>query len=148
MNVEEILKTEKKIPIESRSVLHMVLVNRKIDDSIKTALKPLSVSPQQFNVLRIVRGQQGKPANLSDLNERMVTPMSNTTRLVDKLLDKGYLNRVVCPSNRRKIEITITAKGREALLEMDQAVTDIEKKLVAAFSQKELSQLNKLLDKF
>ncbi len=148
MNVEEILKTEKKIPLESRSILHMVLVNRKIDDSIKAALKPLGVSPQQFNVLRIVRGQQGKPANLSDLNERMVAPMSNTTRLVDKLLDKGYLNRVVCPSNRRKIEITLTSQGREALLEMDKAVTDMEKKLLTAFSQKELSQLNELLDKF
>ncbi len=148
MNVEEILKTEKKLPLESRSVIHVLLVNRKIGESITAALKPFGVSPQQFNVLRIVRGKQGKPANLSDLNERMVTPMSNTTRLVDKLLHKGFLNRTVCPSNRRKIEITLTAKGADALSEMDKVVTNMEQELVAGFSQQELSLLNELLDKF
>jgi DNA-binding MarR family transcriptional regulator len=148
MNVEEILKTEKKIPLESRSVIHVLLINRKIGEKITAVLKPFGVSPQQFNVLRIVRGQQGNPANLSDLNDRMITKMSNTTRLVDKLLHKGYLNRVVCPSNRRKVEITITTKGREALLEMDKMVTGMEKELVSGFTKNELEQLNELLDKF
>lgn len=58
MNVEEILKTEKKLPLESRSVIHVLLVNRKIGESITAALKPFGVSPQQFNVLRIVRGSK------------------------------------------------------------------------------------------
>ena len=70
--------------------------------SLAGALKPFEVSIQQFNVLRILRGRKGVPANLSTLNERMVTKMSNTTRLVDKLLAKGYVDRVVCESNRRK----------------------------------------------
>lgn len=148
MNVEKILKTEKTIPLESRSVIHVLLINRKIGEKISAVLKPFEVSPQQFNVLRIVRGQQGNPANLSDLNDRMITRMSNTTRLVDKLLHKGYLNRVICPSNRRKVEITITANGREALLEMDKVVTEMEHELVRDFTKNELEQLNRLLDKF
>ena len=97
MNVEEIIKTSKKIPLEPRTLIHMELVHNKINEIMYGALKPFEVSLQQFNVLRILRGQQGKPANLSTLNERMVTKMSNTTRLVDKLLAKGFVNRTVCP---------------------------------------------------
>jgi len=103
---------------------------------------------QQFNVLRILRGQQGKPANLSTLNERMVSKMSNTTRLVDKLLKKGYANRIVCASNRRKVEITITDEGLEVLTEMDIAMKKAEKDLLANLTDLELKQLNHLFNKF
>jgi DNA-binding MarR family transcriptional regulator len=85
-----------------------MLVNNKISEAIASSLKPYDVSQQQFNVLRILRGQNEKPANLSTLNERMISKMSNTTRLVDKLLLKGYVDRITCPSNRRKVEISIT----------------------------------------
>ena len=108
MNVEEIIKTSKKIPLEPRTVIHLELVHNRISEIMTGALKPFEVSMQQFNVLRILRGQQGNPANLSTINERMVTKMSNTTRLVDKLIAKGHVSRCICPSNRRKVEILIT----------------------------------------
>ncbi len=148
MNVEKIIKTEKEIPLKSRTIIHFMLVDAKINETISTMLKPYEVSLQQFNVLRILRGQNGKPANLSTLNERMVTKMSNTTRLVDKLLSKGYLQRRTCPSNRRKIEITITEQGKGQLGKMDRAMKDAEDKILANLSQKELEQLNILFDKF
>ncbi len=148
MNVEEIIRTTKKIPLETRTIIHMQLVNNKIMEAISNALKPYGVSLQQFNVLRILRGQKGQPANLSTLNERMVTKMSNTTRLVDKLLNKGYVNRCVCESNRRKVEIGITDQGMKALIEMDNAVSSAEKNVVSNLTQKELKILNQLLDKF
>ena len=115
MNVEETIRSSKKIPLGQRTLIHMQLVQNKIDDITANALKPFEVSMQQFNVLRILRGQKGNPANLSTINERMVTKMSNTTRLVDKLIKKGFVNRCVCPSNRRKVEIVITDSGLEAL---------------------------------
>ncbi|WP_067036974.1 MarR family winged helix-turn-helix transcriptional regulator [Allomuricauda sp. CP2A] len=148
MNVEEIIKTSKKMPVESRTLIHISLVHNKIYELVGNALKPFEVSLQQFNVLRILRGQKGKPANLSTLNERMVTKMSNTTRLVDKLLAKGFVNRSVCPSNRRKVEIVITEKGTEALSQMDKVVAEAEQSIVQHFSKQELEQLNHLLDKF
>ncbi|AWX45441.1 hypothetical protein HME9304_02455 [Flagellimonas maritima] len=148
MNVEEIIRTTKKIPLETRTIIHMQLVNNKIMEAISNALKPYGVSLQQFNVLRILRGQKGQPANLSTLNERMVTKMSNTTRLVDKLLNKGYVNRCVCESNRRKVEIGITDQGMKALIKMDNAVSSAEKNVVSNLTQKELRILNQLLDKF
>ena len=81
MNVEKTIKTEKEIPLKQRTIIHLSLVENKINEVITNALKPYDVSLQQFNVLRILRGQKGKPANLSTLNNRMVTKMSNTTRL-------------------------------------------------------------------
>lgn len=148
MNVEEVLKTEKKIPLKSRAIIHFLLVNNKIRETIASSLKPFDVSPQQFNVLRILRGHSDKPANLSTLNDRMITKMSNTTRLVDKLILKGYVNRITCPSNRRKIEISITKTGKTALDKMDKAMDDAENDLLKNMSKKELEQLNELLNKF
>lgn len=148
MNVEEIIKTEKQIPLESRTLIHLSLVENKINEVVSSALKPFGVSLQQFNVLRILRGQKGNPANLSTLNERMVTKMSNTTRLVDKLIAKGYVDRVICKSNRRKVEINITSEGQKALLEMDKAMKQSELEVVKNFTEEDLKLLNKLLDKF
>lgn len=148
MNVEARLKTKQKIPLENRTVIHILLVNNMLNEKIKEALKPYGISMQQFNVLRILRGQKGKPANLATLNERMISRMSNTTRLVDKLLIKGYVDRVVCPSNRRKVEISLTSLGAEALLEMDDVVDRTEKSLVKNFNKEELESLNQLLNKF
>jgi len=148
MNVEQIIKTEKKIPLERRTIIHFMLVNNKINESISNALRPYDVSLQQFNVLRILRGQNGKPANLSTLNERMVTKMSNTTRLVDKLILKGFVDRITCPSNRRKVEINITSEGNKVLNKMDIAMNKAEKSVLKNISEKELEQLNILFNKF
>jgi DNA-binding MarR family transcriptional regulator len=148
MNVEAVIKTKTTIPLPQRTIIHLTLVNNKIAEELGNALKPFGVSLQQFNVLRILRGQQGKPANMSTLNERMVRKMSNTTRLVDKLLAKGYVDRVVCESNRRKVEISITDKGKEALAGMDKAVSAAEADLVAQLNGEEMKALNLLLDKF
>ncbi|NNE76908.1 MAG: MarR family transcriptional regulator [Pricia sp.] len=147
MNVEEIIKTEKKIPLTSRTIIHFMLVNNAINETISAALKPFDVSVQQFNVLRILRGQKGKPANLSTVNERMVTKMSNTTRLVDKLILKGLVNRIVCPSNRRKVEISLTTEGERLLVKMDTAMQKAETEILKDLSIKELEQLNELFNK-
>lgn len=148
MNVEGVLKTSNKIPIIRRSVLHLMLINNSINEQLTQALKPYDISLQQFNVLMILRGQQGKPANLCTINERMIFKMSNTTRLVDKLLLKGLVNRVICPQNRRKVEISLTKTGEKALSELDRLVDETEKKLTKGLSEKELVVLNQILDKF
>ena len=148
MNVEDIIKTEKKLPLRARTMIHFSLVSNKIRDAFACALKPYDMSEQQFNVLRILRGQNGKPANLSTINERMVTKMSNTTRLVDKLIVKGFVDRSVCLQNRRKVEITITDHGLETLSKLDKIMEETESFVLQNFSSKELQTLNQLLDKF
>lgn len=148
MNVEETIKTEKKLPIKQRTMIHFALVNNKIREQFSMALKPFDISEQQFNVLRILRGQKGDPANLSTINERMVTKMSNTTRLVDKLILKGLVERRVCPDNRRKVEIIITEEGKKFLSKLDAVMQETENNILKSFTNKELLELNQLLDKF
>src|SRR6056297_1400305 len=144
MNVEDIIKTKKEIPLKPRTLIHMELVHSRINEIMTGALKPYEVSLQQFNVLRILRGQRGKPANLSTLNERMVSKMSNTTRLVDKLISKEYVDRIVCPSNRRKVEIRITPEGEKALSKMDVAMKKAEQRVLKKLEPRDLEQLNYL----
>jgi len=147
MNVEAKIKTDKSIPIRSKTIIHLSLVQTKINETIHSALKPFDISLQQFNVLRILRGQKGVPANLNTINERMVTKMSNTTRLVDKLIIKDFVARQICQKNRRKVEIFITEIGLEALHEMDAVMTQTEHKLLEGFTENELTKLNELLHK-
>ena len=148
MNVEERIKTNEPLPLKQKSIIHLMLINNDINERINHALKAFGVSLQQFNVLRILRGRKGVPANLSTLNERMVTKMSNTTRLVDKLISKGFVKRIICPTNRRKIEISITSKGKKILEEMDVVMHSVEDDLLKNFSKKDLEALNQLLNKF
>ena len=148
MNVEERIKTNEPLPLKQKSIIHLMLINNDINERINHALKAFGVSLQQFNVMRILRGRKGVPANLSTLNERMVTKMSNTTRLVDKLISKGFVKRIICPTNRRKIEISITSKGKKILEEMDVVMHSVEDDLLKNFSKKDLEALNQLLNKF
>jgi DNA-binding MarR family transcriptional regulator len=147
MNVEAYIKTEKPIPLKSKTIIHLSLVQNKINERFHASLKPFDISLQQFNVLRILRGQKGAPANLNTINERMVTKMSNTTRLVDKLIIKDFVARQICENNRRKVEIFITEKGLVALAEIDTIMNQPEQVILEGLRESELVQLNELLDK-
>lgn len=111
-------------------------------------LKPYDLSGEQYNVLRILRGQKGKPANMCVIQERMVTKNSNTTRLIDKLLLKDLVTRNVCPNNRRKMEVLITDKGLALLEELEPVVLAHEQLFAQNLSKEEIIQLNNLLEKF
>lgn len=145
--LEDILKTKSEMPLAKKTVINISYTNTLIKDSILHALKPFDISIEQFNVLRILRGQHGKPTNLQDIQDRMVSKMSNTTRLVDKLILKEFVERFICEKNRRKVEIFITPKGMEALLDIDPIIEQTETQITSALTQEELKTLNHLLTK-
>lgn len=130
-----------------RVVLNLAITQKILADQIQCILKPFDISTEQFNVLRILRGQKGNPANMNLIQERMIAKTSNTTRLVDKLLAKDLVTRKVCPGNRRKMEVGITQKGLDLLLELDPLIDAHEESLTANLTQDDLLQLNALLDK-
>ena len=142
-----LLKTEQELPLFKASVITILFSSNYIKDELLRVLKPFDLSLEQFNVLRILRGQKGKAINLQDIQERMVSKMSNTTRLVDKLIKKKFVNRMTCKENRRKVDITITNNGIEILKKIDPVIEYTEKKLTENLTQNELFQLNKLLIK-
>ena len=145
--LEDILLTSSPIPLAKKTVLNISYTSNIIRDQIANTLKPFDISIEQFNVLRILRGQKGKATNLQDIQSRMVSKMSNTTRLVDKLIIKEYVERFICEENRRKVEIFITAAGLEFLKEIDPIVEASEATMASPLSEEELNTLNNLLTK-
>lgn len=148
MKIEEIIKTVSKVTLEKRILLNILYTQNQISEKISEILKPYDLSTEQFNVLRILRGQNGKPVNMCDIQERMLTKNSNTTRLIDKLISKDMVVRNVCPNNRRKMEILITDNGLSALSKLDPLVETFEKNLSLNLTEVELETLNNLLEKF
>ena len=146
MKIESLLHTKSDIPSSRKLVLNLIVTGNHINEKLAEALKPYEISIQQFNVLRILRGQKGKPANLSTIQERMVSKMSNTTRLVDKLVDKKLCERIVCPSNRRKVEIRITNDGLDLLKEIDPVIDKVENDFAGKLNEEEIVSLNSKLN--
>lgn len=147
MKIEDVIKSSIPMSASKRAVLNLMYTQKLLSDQVQGILKPFDISSEQFNVLRILRGQKGNPANMNLIQERMIAKTSNTTRLVDKLLAKELVTRKVCPANRRKIEVGITQKGLGLLLELDPLVESHEMSLMGHLSTQELETLNRLLDK-
>lgn len=148
MTIEEIIKSNSPIALPKKTVLNIMYTQNILAEQFNDVLKPFDISAEQFNVLRILRGQKGNPANMFLIQERMLAKTSNTTRLVDKLLLKGLVTRDICPENRRKMEIRITEKGLALLLELDPKVDQHEQAYASRMSADELQQLNDLLEKY
>ena len=116
-------------------------------EHIGNTLHPFGLSLQQFNVLRILRGRNGVAASLESITEDMIHRVSNTSRIVDKLLEKAFVKRAVCLENRRKVNIFITEKGLRLLKKIDEIINQTEETLTASLSKKEMDQLLQLLNK-
>lgn len=148
MKIEEIIKSNSDLSIDKKTLLNILYTQNLVSEKFNEILKPFDLSTEQFNVLRILRGQKGKAVNMCTIQERMIAKTSNTTRLVDKLLLKELVTREVCPENRRKMEITITQKGLDLLTNLDPLVINHEKLFASNLTPSELETLNELLEKF
>ena len=108
--------------------------------------KEHGLSPQQYNVMRILRGQKGNPVTISGIQERMLDKSSNASRLIDKLVEKKLVDRVVCKSDRRQVDIMITAKGLALLKKIDVELAELESSYTN-ITEKEAEELSRILDK-
>lgn len=148
MKIEEVIKSNVALDDAKKVILNLMYAQNVIGDKFNELLKPCDVSAEQYNVLRILRGQKGAAVNMCDIQERMLAKNSNTTRLIDKLLVKDYVTREICPVNRRKMEILITAKGLSLLEELDAKVKSHEETFASNLTTDELQYLNQLLEKY
>ncbi len=115
-----------------------ILISRK--------LKPFGLTIQQFNVLRILRGQFPEPATINTLIERMIDKSSNASRLVDRLQHKALVDRCVSTTDKRSVHVKITAKGLDLLKVIDQHTRSFEEG-IRHLSEEEAREMNLLLDK-
>ncbi|MDP3442179.1 MAG: MarR family transcriptional regulator [Ignavibacteria bacterium] len=109
-------------------------------------LKEYKVTGAQFNILRILRGQHPNPASVNLLKERMLDKMSDATRLVDRLISKGFVDRKICPDDRRRVEVKITDAGLSLLEKIDEHNNEFDNNLIH-LSEHDAKTINDLLDK-
>lgn len=126
-----------------KALLNIIYTANWISNHQNTFFKPFGISPQQFNILRILKGAN-KPIKVQTVKERMLERSPNATRLMDKLCDKQLIERLACPDDRRVVHINITDKGLALLQEISK---DSKKDLLENLSDAEAEQLSNLLDK-
>ena len=148
MKIEDEIKSTVAINLAKKVLLNISFTKNILSDKFQEITKPFDLSAEQYNVLRILRGQKGNPANMGIIQERMICKSSNTTRLIDKLLLKELVTRKECPDNRRKIEVLITTKGLEILAALEPLIDAHENQFASNLSEQELNQLNILLEKY
>ena len=126
-----------------KALLNIIYTANWINNYQNTFFRPFGISPQQFNILRILKGAN-KPIKVQTIKERMLERSPNATRLMDKLCDKQLIERLPCPDDRRVVHINITEKGVALLEEISK---NSRKDLLEKLSNEEAEQLSNLLDK-
>lgn len=146
MTLAERLKTSSFKSKAQEAVVGIMYLNKVIESSMLAVFKPYDISGQQYNVLRILRGKHPQAVNLFEVQERMISPMSNATRLVEKLRLKGYVERSECEQNRRKVDIKITESGLNLLNELNDKVIQKEQELLNQLTPEQLNTFVELIN--
>lgn len=148
MSLETEIKQTRPFQSESeKCIVNIIYTNNLITIFHNKIVKDFDISIEQYNVLRILKGQNGAPITINGIIDRMLDKMSNASRLVDKLYYKGLVDRRQKETNRRACDVTITNKGEEVLDAISRSLGGrVESNL--DMDQAELEQLNALLDKF
>jgi DNA-binding MarR family transcriptional regulator len=142
---DEILQKQFRNEYHKATVNVIFSYNWLVNYQVKL-FKPYGITLQQYNILRILRGQYPKPATIKLIKERMLDKMSDASRLVEKLRLKGLVERNICSNDRRNVDVCITEKGLELLSQLDKHDDEIDAKL-STLSEEEIKHLNNLLDK-
>ena len=146
MQLEDEIKQEKFKSPEEKLTVNLIFTYYWLLDKLKDRLRPHDISMQQYNVLRILRGQGNNPASINLLKERMLDKSSDASRLVERLRIKGLVDRIICPLDRRAVEIRISDKGLELLEKIDTEDSK-EMEVCKSLKSQEVNNLNDLLDR-
>lgn len=146
MRIEDEIKQKAFKSEFQKAMINILFTSGWLEHKQTQFLKQWGVSPQQYNVLRILRGQNNNPITVASIQQRMLDKMSNASRLVEKLKQKNLIERKECKADRRQVDIIITNKGLNLLSEIDSNMNDHEK-FMKALSKEEAIELNRILDK-
>ncbi|MCC9135901.1 MarR family winged helix-turn-helix transcriptional regulator [Pontibacter silvestris] len=129
-----------------RLLVNLLFTNNWLNQQLAPFFKEFDLTLQQHNVLSILRGQHPDPVCFGEIQERMVDRNSNVTRLVDKLIEKGYVTRCICAENRRMIEVRVTPEGLSLLQQVDDKFPELYRRF-HNLTQEEAVLVSNLLDK-
>jgi DNA-binding MarR family transcriptional regulator len=146
MKIEDEIKQVRFTDSHQKAVVNILFTSNWLLEKQTALLKPFGITPQQFNVLRILRGQSPKPATIKLIKERMLDRMSDASRIVEKLRVKGFVEREICPTNRRNVDVKITGKGLKLLSDLDAFNPELHKEM-DNLNEQDIEHLNRILDK-
>jgi DNA-binding MarR family transcriptional regulator len=128
-----------------KSIINLIYTFNWVNEKINRHFEPFDITQQQFNILRILRGA-GQPLSTLQIRQRMLDKMSDTSRIVDRLVKKGMVKKSTCKEDRRLVDILLTDKGKKLLQTMDGLNEEMES-IFKYLSEEDARLLNLLLDK-
>jgi DNA-binding MarR family transcriptional regulator len=129
-----------------KAMVNILFTYGWIMERLKNIVSDEDITLQQYNILRILRGSNPAPLSTLQIRERMIDKMSDTSRLVDRLLSKHLVKKVICKEDRRLVDVTITSKGLKLLKRLDEREDEMDS-VVGNLSEKESTALSNMLDK-
>ena len=146
MGIEKDIQQSKFRNAYQKAAINLIFTTGWMRDRTKSIFEPEDITPQQFNILRILRGSFPEPLSTLQIRERMLEKMSDTSRIVDRLITKGLVKKVVCKKDRRLVDVIITDKGKKILEKFDARQDEMDA-VLGKLSEKEAITLSELLDK-
>lgn len=147
---ETIMQNEPKAPryesVFQQAMVNIFFTHNYCNEKVKQALMPYEITTQQFNVLRILRGQYPKPCTVNLLKSRMLDKMCDASRIVDRVVQKEWVNKKINPYDKRAVDVIISDKGLALLSKLDEEIS-LSAIISPKLSYEEAVQLNELLDK-
>ncbi|MEO6232242.1 MAG: MarR family transcriptional regulator [Ferruginibacter sp.] len=128
-----------------RAIINLIFTYNWTTEKLKFIFDKEGLTMQQFNILRILRGSD-KPLSTLQIRERMLDKMSDTSRIVDRLIIKGLAKKITCKSDKRLVDVSITDKGKKVLAKIDLQEDEMSN-IMQTLSEADAKTLNKLLDK-
>lgn len=146
-NLEKLIKQQKPFPNEFlKAEVGLIFITNALNDNLFSIIKEHKITVQQYNVLRILRGQHPEAANINLIKERMLDKMSDASRIVDRLVKLDFVEKKRNDLDKRNTDVFISNKALELLIELDEKVNN-RKTVLNNLSNDELKQLNILINK-
>lgn len=146
MRIEEEIHQKKFRNEFQKAGINIIYTHNWLNTKQKNFFSRYDITPQQFNVLRILRGQHPGSISTSAIRDRMLDRSSDASRIVDRIHKLGLVNKKPCPTDKRLVDVTISDKGLRLLEKIDLTIGEIDR-MVGRLSQTEAEELNRLLDK-
>ncbi len=145
MGIEQDISQTKFRNEYQKATINLIYTFNWMNERIKTMLDQYDITSQQFNILRILRGA-GKPLSTLQIRQRMLDKMSDTSRIVDRLLKKDLVKKVTCEGDRRLVDVTISDQGLQLLERIDSHQDEMDS-VFKNLDEEQATLLNNLLDK-
>jgi len=146
VGIEKDIHQNKFTSAKQKAMINLLYTYGWVIEKIKNLLAQEDITHQQFNILRILRGSHPTPLSTLQIRERMLDKMSDTSRIVDRLVGKGLVKKTVCSADKRLVDVTITEKGQKLLKKID-AQNDFISETMGNLQEKDAEMLTVLLDK-